>query len=295
MYIKRFINRNAFGLFFLLLLSISIWLTVNHNLYNRSDFINSSNGILGYFYVNVSEINSYFRLKTENKQLFEENTSLKEFILNQIEKTENKHLFEENTNLKEFILNQIEKEDNIYTSWSAPLNKDIKIIGAKIIKNSFVKQKNILTLKGGIEQGIEKNMGVINDKGIVGIIDKVSDNYATVLSVLNTDFRSVAKIKKNDHFGTLIWNGKNPNIIQLIDIQRTSHVSYGDTIVTGSSSMAFPENIPIGRVEKIYFDKQFNSFILDVLLFNDMTRLNYVYVTGNIHRNEIEKLEEDEW
>jgi len=274
MNISKFINRNAFGLFFLLLLSISIWLMVNHNLYNRSDFINSSNGILGYFYINVSEISNYFKLKTENKKLFEENISL-----------------------REFILNQIEKEDSIYTSSSVHISKEINVIGAKIIKNSFVKQKNILTLKGGIKRGIEKNMGVINDKGIVGIVDKVSDNYATILSVLNTDFRSVAKIKKNDHFGTLTWNGKNTNIIQLVDIQRTTDVSYGDTIVTGASSMAFPENIPIGRVEKIYFDNQTNSFTLDVQLFNDMTKLNYVYVTGNVHKNEIEKLEteEDEW
>jgi len=274
MNISKFINRSAFGLFFLLLLSVSIWLMVNHNLYNRSDFINSSNGILGYFYINVSEINSYFKLKTENKELFEENTSL-----------------------REFILNQIEKEDSIYTSSSVQISKEINVIGAKIIKNSFVKQKNILTLKGGTQQGIEKNMGVINDKGIVGIIDKVSNNYATVLSVLNTDFRSVAKIKKNDHFGTLTWNGKTANRIQLVDIQRTTAVSYGDTIVTGASSMAFPENIPIGRVEKIYFDDQTNSFTLDVQLFNDMSKLNYVYVTGNVHKNEIEKLEteEDEW
>jgi len=274
MHIIRFIERNAFRLFFLLLLSISIWLTVNHKLYSRSDFLNSSNGIFGYFYINVSEINSYFKLKTENKQLFEENT-----------------------NLREFILNQIEKEDSIYTSSSIPIGKEINVIGAKIIKNSFIKQKNVLTLKGGTKQGIEKNMGVINDKGIVGIIDKTSNNYATVISILNKDFRTVAKIKKNDHFGTLTWNGKNTTIVQLIDIQRTTPVSYGDTIVTGVSSKAFPENIPIGRVEKIYFDTQTNSFTIDIQLFNDMTNLNYVYVTGNIHRKEIEKLEteEDEW
>jgi len=274
MYIARFLNKNAFRLFFLLLFGISIWLTVNHNLYNRSDFINSSNGILGYFYINVSEISDYFKLKTENQQLFEENT-----------------------NLKEFILNQIEKEDSIYISSSAYINNEINVIGAKIIKNSFVKQKNTLTIKGGTKQGIEKNMGVINNKGIVGIIDKVSSNYATVLSVLNTDFRSVAKIKKNDHFGTLTWNGKDTNIIQLIEIQRNAPVSYGDTIVTGFSSIAFPENIPIGRVQKIYFDNQTNSFTLDIKLFNDITNLSYVYVTGNIHKNELEKLEkeDDEW
>jgi len=274
MLIIKFIERNGFSLFFLLLLSVSLWLTANYQLYNRSEFVNSSNGFFGYFYINVSEINNYFKLKKENKELFQENVKL-----------------------KEFIVSQIEKEDSIYVASSVYQDREISVIGAKIIKNSFIKQKNILTIKGGSKQGIEENMGVINDNGIVGIIEHVSNNYATVLSILNTNFRTVARVKKNDHFGTLIWNGKNTNFVQLIDIPRIASVEKGDTIVTGFSSMAFPENIPIGKVEKIYFDTETNSFTLDIRLFNNMTTLNYVYVIKNNHRKELEELErqEDEW
>jgi len=274
MHIIRFIERNGFRLFFLLLLSISLWLTLNYHLYNRSDFVNSSNGVFGYFYINLSSINDYFKLKKENRQLFEENVRL-----------------------KEFIVGQIEKEDSIYVASSVYQDKEMSIIGSKIIKNSYQKQKNILTIKGGTKQGIDKNMGVIDDNGIVGIIENVSNNYATVLSVLNTNFRTVARVKKNDHFGTLIWNGKSTKFIQLIDIPRIASVEKGDTIVTGVSSMAFPQDIPIGQIEKIYFDSDTNSFTLDVRLFNDMTTLNYVYVIRNNHRKELEELEkqEDEW
>ncbi len=56
-------------------------------------------------------------------------------------------------------------------------------------------------------------MGVINSLGIVGIIDNVSKNYATVISILNTKSKINAKIKHSDHFGTLTWDGKNTGFV----------------------------------------------------------------------------------
>jgi rod shape-determining protein MreC len=42
-----------------------------------------------------------------------------------------------------------------------------------------------LTIKGGSAAGIRPDMGVINSAGIIGIVDKTSKNYATVISILN--------------------------------------------------------------------------------------------------------------
>jgi rod shape-determining protein MreC len=123
-------------------------------------------------------------------------------------------------------------------------------------------------------------------------VEYTSDNYATVLSVLNTKFQTVAKIKKNNHFGTLSWNGKATGFMQLTDIPRLTDLKKGDTIVTGFSSKAFPENIPIGEVETMFLDKKTNNVTLEVRLFNDMTNLNYVYITDNLHKEEIQTLEE---
>jgi rod shape-determining protein MreC len=60
-------------------------------------------------------------------------------------------------------------------------------------------------------------MGVINSLGIVGIIENTSPNYATVISILNKKSQINAKIKKSNHFGSLIWNGKSTGFVQLVD------------------------------------------------------------------------------
>ncbi len=264
-----FIVRNGIRLFFLLLLGISLWLTISHHNYHRSKLINSSNGISGFIFSKTASISDYFSLKSDNERLYQENLELKQLLLNQQESTE-----------------------NIPVHTPGDLNKDFVVYGSKIVKNSFRKQKNFLTIKGGKNQGIQRDMGVINDKGIIGIIENTGPNYSTILSILSVDFQIVAKIKKNNQFGTLTWDGKSTGFVQLIDIPRIETITKGDTIVTGFSSKAFPENIPIGTIDRVLVDTATNNSVLHVRLFNDMTNINYIYVVDNIHKDEIKELEE---
>lgn len=263
-----FIVRNGLRLLFLLLIGISLWLIVSHNSFHKSKFISSSNQVSGYLYSNTAAVGDYFSLREENEKLFQENLLLKELFFNSQEATDSSQL-----------------------EFSKLTDPDVYVIGTKVIKNSYRKQKNFITLKGGFKQGVRRDMGVISDKGIVGIIEQTSDKYAVVLSLLNTDFQTIAKIKKNNHFGTLSWNGKTTGLVQLTDIPRIASVTKGDTVVTGFSSKAFPENIPVGIIDKVYLDTETNSFTLDVKLFSNMTTLNHVYVIGNRNNEEIEQLE----
>lgn len=263
-----FIVKNGLRLLFLLLFGISLYLTISYHSFHRSRFVNSSSRVAGFIYMNTSSIKEYFSLKSENERLQRENLVLKEYFLNH---SQNKSIDPR----KSIVL----------------LDKQIDVISSKVIKNVYRNQKNILTIKGGTNQGVKKDMGVISDRGIVGIVENTSSNYATVLSVLNTDFQIVAKLKKNNHFGTLSWNGKSTGFVQVVDIPRIATVVKGDTIVTQSDSKAFPEDTPIGVIEKIYLDKQTNSFTLDVRLFTDMTNLGRVYVVENEDRAEITELE----
>ncbi len=265
-----FIVKNGLRLLFLFLLGISLWLTISHHYFHRSKFINSSSRVSGYVYSNISSVGEYFSLKSENERLYQENLQLKDYILNQ---------------------QVIASLDTAKVEIPPILQREINVIGSKVIENSYRKQKNFLTLKGGKKQGIKPDMGVINDRGIIGIIEHSSANYATVLSVLNTDFQIVAKVKKNNQFGTLVWDGKSTGFLQLIDIPRIESIVKGDTIVTGFSAKAFPENIPIGTIDRIVVDNETNNSTLYVRIFNDMTKVSNVYVVENIHSEEVKELQ----
>ena len=264
-----FLVKNSYRLLFLLLLGISLILTIKSHSYHRSEYINSANRITGGVYEKINSGKEYLSLKEKNKSLAEENARLKELLFN----TKDTLIGKQTT---------IENLDSKFT-----------VKKAKVIKNVFNTRENYLTLNIGRNDSIKTDMGVINDKGIVGIIEKTSNNYSTVLSVLNTKSRINAKIKNSNHFGTLVWDGKNVGYAQLIDVPRLASLFKGDSIVTGSESEIFPENIPIGKVDKVFVDNKTNYYTINVRLFNDMTSLGYVYVIENKLKKEKKQLENE--
>ena len=265
--IFNFILKNSNRLLFLLLLALSLSLTIQSHSYHKSKVISSANFFTGGIYERVNNINEYFGLRAQNEELAKENARLKSLLFNQKDSTK---------------LPEIDSVKGV---------KKTDIIVSKVIHNSYSVFENYLTINNGEASGIKPNMGVINSAGIVGIVDKTSKNYATIISILNVKSQINAKIKKSNHFGSLIWNGKSTGFVQLIDVPRLAGVRKGDTIVTGGESIIFPENIGIGTIDKIYIDNVTNYYTLDIKLFNDMTNLGHVYIIKNKDADEISKLE----
>jgi len=264
-YYIQFIIKNSHLLLFLMLFGLGVFLTINGHNYHKSKIISSSNQLIGSVYESTNEATSFFGLKDENKKLLEENKSLKSLLFNKQDSINKKKYFSKNN------------------------QKIYDIIVAKVVSNKYSSYNNYIMINAGSKDSINKEMGVINSKGIVGIVENTSKNYATVMSVLNVKSKINAKVKNSNHFGELNWNGKSTGFIQLIDLPRLTSIKVGDTIVTGNT-IFFPDNINVGVIHKIYNDEETNYFTLDILLFNDMTNLNSVYVIRNNRKDEIETL-----
>ena len=268
--IFNFIFKNSNRILFLLLLGISLTLTIQSHSFHKSKLISSANFLSGGVYEKVNNINEYLNLKTQNDALALENAKLKSLLFNKKDTS------------------ALKKLDSL---------KGVKpsdIVVSKVIHNSYNSHENYLTINSGELQGLKPDMGVINDLGIVGIVDDTSPQYSTIVSILNIKSQINAKIKKSNHFGSLIWNGKSTGFVQLIDVPRLASVRKGDTIVTGGQSVIFPENINIGTIDKIYIDNQTNYYTLNVKLFNDMTNLGHVYIIKSKNRDELINLEKKE-
>ena len=134
-------------------------------------------------------------------------------------------------------------------------------------------------------------MGVINSKGVIGITKSVSNNYATVLSILNVNSRINVKLLNSYHFGSLSWDNKNYNTVQLLDLPVQASIKVGDTIITGGMSTIFPEGVPVGII-KDFETKNNNYDYINITLFNDMSSIGFVEIITNMDKLEIKNLEE---
>lgn len=245
-------------------------LLFSNNTFHKAAYINSANNVSGKVLETEAEVTDYFSLKAANTQLAEENARLRSQARSAFEISD-----------KRFF----EKNDTIY-------GLKYSYTTAKVINNSTDRRNNYITLNKGSMHGIRPQMAVVSPRGIVGVVKDVSEHYSTVLSFLHKAVRVSAKIKKNDNFGSLVWDGTNPDYGYLKDIASYVKLQKGDTIVTTSFSDIFPEGIMVGTVDKLE-EKPSDAFhLIRVKLSTNFNSLTYVYVISDFTRAERDSLEQ---
>ena len=266
----RFLARNFFFVYFLILEVLSFYFLFQFNDFHRSKYLNAASSFVGGVYANFDAITSYINLVEQNEQLNEEINRLRNQTIGAFRPTiSGRYLINDTTHDQQFIY-----------------------IPSKIINNSTNKRNNYLTLNSGSLNGVETGMGVVHGSGVVGIVDQVSENYATVISVLHKHAKISVKIKKNEYFGSLVWDGRDYREGQVQFIPNHVAVDIGDTIVTSGFSAIFPTDIRVGIVSSVAEDKNENFLNIRMRFLLDFKKLVHVGVVKNLGKIEQLKLEE---
>ena len=267
-----FISRyNAF-FFFIIFFIIGIILTVKNNTYQRSVTLNSTNEFVGNAYTRLNIIKRYLNLGQVNDSLAAENAQLKTQLLT-IAALDTTKLI----TVKDTITQQQ------YT-----------LLAAKVIKNSITLTNNVITIMKGSNDGIAKDMAVISpQKGVIGFVQDVTGNLATIRSLLHKETAISVVLKKNNAFGSLVWGDDNFDYRKAYVKEIPNHykVSVGDTIVT-SGSGGFPRGIEVGKVTKTKVSTGDSFMTLEIALFNDFGTLQYVYVIKDKFSTEVKTLKD---
>lgn len=266
--IIKLIVKYHFTIIFILLEIVCFSLIVRHNEYQRAIFSQHASTVFGNISSVATGIKDYFRLKEINRSLADENVLLKK-------------------RLEEFEILRDTVSRGTVVQDSVPV---YDYVGARVVNATFNRMKNYLTIDRGRKNFLQKEMGVSTSEGVVGLIQDVSEHFAVVIPLINVDARISAKIKKNNYYGSLQWDGDDYRYSYLNDIPYHVSVSEGDTIVTSGLSKIFPEGIVVGYVEAV--DKETANFLkIKVRLAVDFKRLSHVYVIENTKKNEQTQLE----
>ncbi len=266
--IQLFVRYGAHILFVVLeVICFNIIISFNAN--QRSVFLNSSNLYAAKITEQKSKISEFAGLRTQNDSLRHENASLIENLIT-----------------IEYSSDNIPKADSIFDKY--------KLIPSTICNSTINLHNNHITLCKGSREGIRKDMGVISShKGIVGVVRNVSENFAHVLSICNSQSKISCSIKSRFGHGTLVWNSSDPQRMNLESIPKHEKILYGDTVMTSGFSTMFPRGILVGKVESFSVKPGRNSYDIVVKLFNNPLNVRYAYVIQNRYADEQAKLEKE--
>lgn len=266
-----FIKHNHWFLF-LLLEGIGIMLIVQFNNYQNAKMFTSANSMAGNIFAAITDINSYFSLKSENTELLQYNKELNEKI--------------------EKLQAELAQHKDSATVASLP-NKARGFFynSATVVNNSLNAVNNYITIDKGTADGVEEEMGVFCNEGVVGIIYVASKHYSVVIPLLNSKSSISCRVKGSDSFCTLQWNGNDTRHSHLVDLPRYTQFEQGDTVLTSGFSSIFPGDIPVGTIEKVEDSDDGMFAQAQVKLFTNFATLRKVYIVGNEGRKEQWELE----
>ncbi len=264
-----FIFRYHFFFLFLLLFVVAMILTGSRQHYQQALMWHSANQVTARFYQSVNSVTSYLALREETTKLHEHNNRL----------------------LKKLKDNFIIREDTVFEVSDSLTQRRFTYIEAGVINRSVTRRNNYLTLDKGKKHGVQPNMGVITPHGVAGVIKAVSDNFSLVISILHSELLISVKLEKNDHMGSLQWEGEDYRVAHMYYIPPHVEFTPGDKVVTSGLSAIFPAHIPIGRVKdwEIRRGETFYTAVVDLEL--DFNKLTHVHIVKNLLQEEQEELE----
>ena len=206
-------------------------------------FTNAAEGFGKYF-------NSIKSLQEKNDALKQENQALRD----RLERAE--LLEDENQRLKDYL--SIKGE---YPSFSF---EEGMVIGREA--SNYV---TVLTLNRGTVHGVENNMAVITEEGIVGCVSEVGLTWCKVSTILETA-RSVGVYLPRNNAGGILsgdFSMRADGLCKLTFVEadvKNLDIQPGDAVYSSGIGSVYPADVKVGEVVSVQIDSVSRTLIASV-------------------------------
>ena len=213
-----------------------------------------------------NKISEYKKLKSVNKD-----NAVLETSIDRVSSIES-----ENIELRR-QLNKLKEELNIdYTL------VDYEYLNATVVSRNVGFWYNTITIDKGSYNGVEKDMVVINSKGLIGRIIRTSAFTSDIRLITTSDTNNKISVHisngDNNLYGLINNYNYSDNLLEVEGISNTKDVTIGDYVYTSGLGGIFPSGILIGTVSEISTDSYDLAKVIKVVPSADFTDINYVSI-----------------
>lgn len=194
--------------------------------------------------------------------IYRMSTSVVEFfegIINQ------KNLEKECLELKERVsqleaenqrLNEIEKENLRLRELLGfvEAHSEFEPVGARVIGKNPGNWFNVFVINKGKKHGLEKDMAVVAEEGLVGRIIEAGANWSKVLSIIDSRSSVSGIIERTRDNGVVRGNnviGNEDGLCRMFYLPLETDLIPGDKVLTSGLGGVFPKGILIGEIKEI--------------------------------------------
>ncbi|MBE6140944.1 MAG: rod shape-determining protein MreC [Firmicutes bacterium] len=172
------------------------------------------------------------------------------------------------------VLNLEEENKELRKLLEYEKNNENKYLLGKVKYNNLYDFLNVLVIDKGSNDGVKKGDILVNDLGLIGIVDKVykNESYVNLITKKNNQI----SVRVNESYGILKMNQDK---LEVSNIKSNEEVKIGDLVYT-SGIGNLPKNILVGVVDDIYLDELGLEKTLIINSKIDFHNLNYCFIIG---------------
>ncbi len=269
-----FIRKYCYIFLFILFETISMILLFRFNSYQGSVWFSAANSVAAGINSTYSNVMNFFNLEQINQELTAQNIALQR----------------ETEHLRQSLITAT-KDTTITEKLMREKLVGYNMVPATVVSNSAERSNNYLVIDRGEKDGIRPEMGVVGGGGVVGIIYLTGPHHSLVIPVTNRKSSISCRVRGQNYFGYLQWDGSSMLSAYVDDVPRYAKVKVGQAIETSGYSAVFPPGIFVGRVRTIRNSSDGQSYRLDVTLGTNFANLRDVLVVTTPYKAEIDTLQ----
>ncbi len=198
-------------------------------------------------------------MQEENEKLKQKNSELEQSL------RELEIIKSENATLKEYV-NLKDKYTNYETIPAYVINKDISNYSDTMIINA------------GSKDGIEVNMPVISDQGLVGHIISVTDTTAKLQTIVDTASTTSCVITTSRDMMIARGTLNESSTLKATYIPTEATILEGDKVETSGLGGIYPKGIPVGSIKQVVNTKNITDRYAIIETAVDFSKLETVLV-----------------
>jgi rod shape-determining protein MreC len=179
-----------------------------------------------------SDIKNFGKTKAELKELKSENAKLRKKVI-----------FNQDTN------GQLNKLKGVLDLAG---RGGYKVVSARVIgKGSSSTFSQTITIDAGTNDGVKKDMTVMGELGLVGVVKSTTSTSAIVLLMNDPTFRIGVRIARSQSVGVLMGEGDNTYTLQLLDPSGSIEVNDVLLSLGSDNNRPFVPGLPVGYVKSV--------------------------------------------
>lgn len=267
-YIKKFLQNFREYIVLIILLIISL-ITIS---LNNSESVKTFRTVSFGYYAFINSIPTWI------SEIFNNNSEMEEL------RQHNAELMLQVNLLREYGMENFQLKEMLAFEDST----NFSLQPSKIISKFTTGTEGYYVLNKGVSDSILVGMPVISEKGLVGIITEVSEDFCVLRILINSKSKITVRNQRSGIDGIMAWDGTN---LIIKNIPTTFDFKEGDRIVTSSFSVVAPPSIPVGIVSSK--KKTAAGLLSNILMkpFVDFNSLKNVFILKIVPSRQIDNLE----